>query len=177
MGYYCAGLIDGPTIEINGSAGWAVAESMMTGAVVVHGNAGNGAAASIRSGTVVVHGDAAARAGVAMKGGVLLVGGDCGYMSGFMGQKGKLIVCGNAGAAFGDSMYDTVCYVGGAANDLGTDAVIEELASEDVEFLESTLSRYLPDKAKAAGNFKKVVAGRKLWNFEKHERAIWREAL
>ena len=59
----------------------------------------------------------------------------------------------------------------------GPDAIIEELASEDVEFLESTLSRHLPDKAKSAGNFKKVVAGRKLWNFEKHERAIWREAL
>ena len=177
VGYYCAGLIDGPTVEIKGSAGWGVAESMMNGAVIVHGNAGNGAAAAIRSGTVVIYGDAAARAGVAMKGGLVLIGGDCGYMSGFMGQKGKIIVCGDAGAAFGDSMYETVCYVGGAVNDLGNDAVIEELTAEDVGFLESALSPYFPDKAEAAGNFKKVVAGRKLWNFEKHERAIWREAL
>ena len=177
VGYYCAGLIDGPTVEIKGSAGWGVAESMMNGAVIVHGNAGNGAAAAIRSGTVVIYGDAAARAGVAMKGGLVLIGGACGYMSGFMGQKGKIIVCGDAGAAFGDSMYETVCYVGGAVNDLGNDAVIEELTAEDVGFLESALSPYFPDKAEAAGNFKKVVAGRKLWNFEKHERAIWRAAL
>ncbi len=177
VGYYCAGLIDGPTVEIKGSAGWGVAESMMNGTVIVHGNAGNGAGAAIRSGTVVIHGDAAARAGVAMKGGLVLIGGDCGYMSGFMGQKGKIIVCGDAGAAFGDSMYATVCYVGGAANDLGNDAVIEELTAEDEDFLKAALSPYFPDKAKSAGNFKKVVAGGKLWNFEKHERAIWREAL
>ena len=176
VGYYCAGLIDGPTIEIKGSAGWGVAESMMNGAVIVHGNAGNGAGAAIRSGTVVIHGDAAARAGVAMKGGLVLIGGDCGYMSGFMGQKGKIIVCGDAGAAFGDSMYATICYVGGAANDLGNDAVIEELTAEDEDFLQSALSPHFPDKAKSAGNFKKVVAGGKLWNFEKHEQA-WREAL
>lgn len=26
-------------------------------------------------------------------------------------------------------------------------------------------------------NFKKVTSGRKLWNFDKDERAMWREAL
>jgi glutamate synthase domain-containing protein 3 len=176
VGYYCAGLIDGPTIEIKGSAGWGVAESMMNGTVIVHGNAGNGAGAAIRNGTVVIDGDAAARTGVAMKGGLVLIGGDCGYMSGFMGQKGNIIVCGDAGAAFADSMYATTCYVGGAVHDLGNDAVIKELTAEDMDFLQSALSTYFPDKAAAAGNFKKVVAGGKLWNFEKHEQA-WREAL
>ena len=29
VGYYCAGMMDGATIEINGSAGWGLAESMM----------------------------------------------------------------------------------------------------------------------------------------------------
>jgi glutamate synthase domain-containing protein 3 len=112
-----------------------------------------------------------------MKGGLILIGGNCGYMSGFMAQKGNIIVCGHAGQAFADSMYETVCFVGGRVDDLGNDAVIEALSAEDVVFLEATLSRYFPDKSKTAGNFKKVVAGRKLWNFEKHERAVWREAL
>ena len=177
VGYYCTSMIDGPTVDINGSAGWGVAESMMTGTVTVRGSAGNGAGAAIRGGTIVVHGDAAARAGVSMKGGLILIGGNCGYMSGFMAQKGHIIVCGDAGKAFADSMYETVCYVGGRVDDLGNDAVIEELADDDVAFLEATLSCYFPDKSQAAGNFKRVVAGRKLWNFEKHERALWREAL
>ena len=177
VGYYCAGMIDGPTVEIKGSAGWGLAESMMDGSVIVEGSAGNGAAASIRGGTVVIYGDAAARLGVSMKGGLILVGGDCGYMAGFMGQKGTLIVCGNAGEAFADSMYETVCFVGGEVAELGNDAVIEEPTSDELTFLESTLSRYLPQKIDAIQDFKKIISGRKLWNFDKKERAIWREAL
>ena len=177
VGYYCAGMIDGPTIEIKGSAGWGLAESMMNGVVIVQGSAGNGAAASIRGGTVVIHGDAAARLGVSMKGGLILVAGNCGYMAGFMAQKGTLIVCGDAGEAFADSMYEAVCFVGGNIAELGNDAVIEEPTAEDKAFLESTLSRYLPQKIAGVRNFKKVVSGRKLWNFDKEERAVWREAL
>ena len=124
VGYYCAGMIDGPSVEIKGSAGWGLAESMMHGTVIAHGNVGNGAAASMRGGTVVIHGDAAARAGISMKGGLLLIAGNCGYMAGFMAQKGTLIVCGDTGEAFADSMYETVCFVGGRIAELGTDAVI-----------------------------------------------------
>ena len=177
VGYYCAGMIDGPTIEIKGSAGWGLAESMMDGSVTVKGSAGNGAAASIRGGTVVIHGDAAARLGVSMKGGLILVGGDCGYMAGFMAQRGTLIVCGNVGEAFADSMYEAVCFVGGEVAELGNDAVIEKPTVDELTFLESTLSHYLPQKIDALQNFKKIISGRKLWNFDKKERAVWREAL
>lgn len=51
VGYYCAGMSDGPTVEIQGSAGWGLAESMLSGTIHVGGNAGNGAAA-LRGGTV-----------------------------------------------------------------------------------------------------------------------------
>jgi glutamate synthase domain-containing protein 3 len=181
VGCYCAGLIDGPTFEITGSAGWGLAESMMSGLVVVRGSVGNGAAAAIRGGTLVIHGDAAARLGVSMKGGTVLVGGNCGYMAGFMGQKGTIIVCGDAGEAFGDSMYATVCFVGGRIAELGTDAVLETPAAEEIEFLDSTLAQYLPAhvrKEKPAGSaFKKVISGRKLWNFDHREWRLWQEAL
>ncbi|MBM3734301.1 MAG: glutamate synthase [Acidobacteria bacterium] len=180
-GYYCAGLIDGPEFEVDGSAGWGLAESMMSGKVVVHGNAGNGAAAAIRGGTVVIHGDAAARLGVSMKGGLVLVGGDCGYMAAFMGQKGTLIVCGNTGEAFADSMYETTCFVGGKVGDLGTDAVIEPLSEEDIAMLDSTLATHFSagERARkpAPRAFQKIVAGRKLWNFDKRNWQWWREAL
>jgi glutamate synthase domain-containing protein 3 len=181
VGYYCGGLMDGPSLEIAGSAGWGVAESMLSGTVVVRGSAGNGAAAAIRGGTVVIHGDAAARLGVSIKGGLALVAGNCGYMAGFMGQKGTIIVCGDTGEAFADSMYATVCFVGGQIGGLGTDAVVEAHADEDAAMIDAALSRYLTEeerKAKPTGReFKKVVAGRKLWNFDKRDWAVWQEAL
>jgi glutamate synthase domain-containing protein 3 len=180
-GYYCGGLIDRVSIEIEGSAGWGVAESMLSGTVRVHGSAGSGAAAAIRGGTVVIHGDAAARLGVSMKGGQVIVAGNCGYMAGFMAQKGTLIVCGDAGEAFADSMYATVCYVGGKIANLGTDAVISPMDPGEAEHLKETLRAHLPvslrDAMPAAASFKKVVAGRKLWNFDKREWRIWQEAL
>jgi methylamine---glutamate N-methyltransferase subunit B len=180
-GYYCGGLGDGASIEIEGSAGWGLAESMLSGTIWVHGSAGSGAAAALRNGTVVVHGDAAARLGVSMKGGEVIVAGSCGYMAGFMAQKGTLIVCGDAGEAFADSMYATVCYVGGNIASLGTDAVLSPMDPGEGDRLEALLSCHLPAALRrtkpAAGDFKKVISGRKLWNFDKREWRIWREAL
>jgi glutamate synthase domain-containing protein 3 len=177
VGYFCGGLIDGPRIEIDQSAGWGLAESMMNGEVVVRGSVGNGAAAAIRGGTVVIHGDAAARLGVSIKGGTVLVAGNCGYMAGFMGQKGRLVVCGDAGDAFADSMYETVCFVGGELTGLGTDAVVEQPSSDDVTWLDFTLAQYIQGARRRGRDFKKVVSGRKLWNFDKREWKVWQEAL
>jgi methylamine---glutamate N-methyltransferase subunit B len=174
VGYYCAGMMDGAHIEIRGSAGWGTAESMMGGTVVIDGNAGSGVAASIRGGTVVVRGDAAARAGVSMKGGTLLIGGSCGYMAGFMMQKGRIVVCGDAGDALADSMYEGIIFVGGRIEALGHDAVIVEPTAEDQAALSDLLSAFqLP----APAGFKKVVSGRKLWNFDRKELDIWKAAL
>ena len=139
------------------------------------------AAAAIRGGNVIIHGDAAARLGVSVKGGLVLVAGACGYMAGFMGQKGTLIVCGDTGEAFADSMYATTCFVGGRIAELGTDAVASKPTADEAAFLDATLERYLSPverKSKPAGlDFQKVVAGRKLWNFDKREWKIWQEAL
>src|ERR1700738_2268889 len=171
VGYYCAGMMDGAHVEIRGSAGWGTAESMLNGAVIIDGNAGSGVAASIRGGTVVVRGDAAARAGVSMKGGTLLIGGSCGYMAGFMMQKGRIVICGDAGEALADSMYEGVVFVGGRIEALGNDAVIEEPSPEDSASLKELLAAYnVPGPAV----FKKIVAGRRLWNFDRKDLAIWK---
>jgi glutamate synthase domain-containing protein 3 len=176
VGYYCAGMNDGATVEIHGSAGWGLAEGMLSGLVVVSGNAGNGAAASIRGGMVVVHGDCAARAGVAMKGGSLLIGGSVGYMTGFMMQRGMIVISGDADEALADSMYEGVIFVGGEIASLGNDAVTEHPTSEEAAMLSAILAEFgLPQPKR--GCFRKIVSGRKLWNFEKHEIATWREAL
>ena len=127
----------------------------------------------------MIHGDAAARLGVSMKGGTVLVAGNCGYMAGFMGQKGTMIVCGDAGEAFADSMYETVCFVGGNVAGLGTDAVVESPGRRRRQSLDDLLRNICPKFARiaAAEDFKKIVSGRKLWNFDKREWKVWQEAL
>lgn len=174
VGYYCGGMNDGATVEVDGSAGWGLAEGMLSGTVLVRGNAGNGAAASIRGGTVVVRGDCAARAGIAMKGGTLIVGGDAGYMAAFMMQKGVIVICGDAGDALADSMYEGVVFVGGRIASLGNDAVIESPSADDERMLESVLGTH---HIARPVQLRKIVSGRKLWNFATSELETWRAAL
>jgi glutamate synthase domain-containing protein 3 len=174
VGYYCGGMIDGPQITIEGSAGWGLGECMLAGTLIAHGNAGNSAAASIRSGTVVIHGDAGARAGIAMKGGLCIIEGSCGAMAGFMMQKGTLIICGQSGHGLADSMYEGIVYLGGNAASLGNDTKLCELNEQEFRFLNTTLSQH---GISASHSFRKIVAGRRLWNFEKREFGLWKEVL
>lgn len=173
-GYYAAGLCDGPEVVIRGNVGWGVAENLMAGTVEVHGNAGNAAAATLRGGTVCIHGDSGSRTAISMKGGVCIVEGRVGYMTGFMMQKGTLIVCGDADEGLGDSMYEGTIFVGGTIKELGNDAVIKEPTREELAFLTGELQRF-----GITGRFdwKKVVAGRRLWNFNKKELDVWKVAL
>jgi len=174
VGYYCGGMMDGARVEVRGSAGWGAAESMLGGTLIIDGNAGSGVAASIRGGTVVVRGDAAARAGVSMKGGTLLIGGSAGYMAGFMMQKGRIVICGDAGDALADSMYEGVVFVGGSIASLGNDTLVQEPTAEDAAALTELLASY---DMHAPKSFKKIVSGRKLWNFDRKELEIWKAAL
>ena len=176
VGYYVAGLNDGATVVVHGGAGWGAGESMRDGTMVIDGNAGNAVAASIRAGTVVVRGDASTRAGIAMKGGMLIVAGSVGPMAGFMMQKGVLIVCGDAGAGLADSMYAGTVFLGGKHGELGADAVIEEVTAADRELI-GALARALARWPPRPGGFRKVVAGRRLWNFQRTERELWKSAL
>src|SRR5207248_10098535 len=175
VGWFCAGMCDGPTITVRGNCGWSLAENLMSGAVAVHGNAGSSAAATMRGGRVFVAGDTGARAGIAMKGGTLVVGGSVGYMSGFMMQRGTMIVRGDAADGIGDSMYEGTVYVGGTIHSLGADCVEAELTGDDRALLESELTAN--DLDAGGRDWKKLVSGRKLWNFSKHEYDAWRAAL
>jgi glutamate synthase domain-containing protein 3 len=174
VGWYCASMLERADIEVRGNCGWSVGENMMSGSIEVHGHAGSSAGATIRGGTLVIEGNAGARCGISMKGGVIVVGGSVGYMSGFMMQRGRLVVCGNADEGIGDSMYEGIIYVAGAIASLGSDVVEVELGDEDREFLRQELS---PREMDASAGFRKLVAGRKLWNFSKKEFEVWKVAL
>jgi glutamate synthase domain-containing protein 3 len=175
VGYYVAGLNDGATVIVRGGAAWGAGESMREGTIVIDGSAGNAVAASIRAGTVVVRGDASTRAGIAMKGGMLIVAGNVGPMAGFMMQKGLLVVCGDAALGLADSMYAGTVFLGGKHGELGADAVFEDVTATDRELLATSLERWQLT-APAAG-FRKIVAGKRLWNFQKTERDLWKSAL
>ena len=168
-GYFGVGLIDGPNVRINGRVGWSCAENMMAGTVVIEKNAGSTFGAAIRGGDLVCKGSVGSRTGIDMKGGTIIVGGDTGALSGFMMQRGRMIVCGNAGKNLGDSMYDGTIYVGGEIRSLGVDAVDGELTDLDQAWLTRKLRQYglLPEKG--VSHFRKIVAGKALWNYDNLE--------
>jgi glutamate synthase domain-containing protein 3 len=175
VGWYCGGMCDGATITVNGSCGWSVGENLMSGSIAVNGNGGSSAGATLRGGHVFVAGTVGARAGISMKGGTLVVGGSVGYMSGFMMQRGTMIVCGDAADGIGDSMYEGTVFVGGSIQSLGADCIEAEMTDVDRGMLAAELE---PHGIAAGGtDWKKLVAGRKLWNFSKHEYDAWRGAL
>lgn len=165
-GYYAAGMNKQARVTIHGNAGKGLAENIMSGVVRVTGNASDCAAASGRGGLVVIEGDAASRCGISMKGVDIVVGGDIGHMSAFMAQAGTLVCCGNAGAHVGDSLYETVIYVGGKISSLGADARQEAMTEQDYAKLRDLLER--AGMSRDVKSFKRVASARTLyhWNAE-----------
>jgi len=169
LGYFACGLIDGPNVKISGRVGWSCAENMMAGTVVIEKNAGSTFGAAIRGGDLVCKGDAGSRTGINQKGGTIIVGGRAGAFNGFMMQRGRMIICGDSGKSLGDSMYDGTIYVGGKIQDLGVDAVEGEMTDDDVQWLQEKLGRYGLEPANGFDHVSKIVAGKKLWNYDNLE--------
>lgn len=164
VGYYCAGMNDGGTVTVHGSAGPGVAENMMSGTVVVEGDASQYAGATGRGGLLVIKGNAASRCGISMKGIDIVVHGSIGHMSAFMGQSGHLVVLGDAGEALGDSLYEAKLFVRGTVKSLGADCIEKEMRPEHLTKLAELL-----EKAGVTGvkpeEFKRYGSARKLYNF------------
>ena len=171
LGYFGVGLIDGPNVRISGRVGWSCAENMMAGTVVVEKNAGSCFGAALRGGDLVCKGDVGARTGIDMKGGTIIVGGRTGVFSGFMMQRGRMVVLGDAGKNLGDSMYDGTIYVGGAVASLGIDAVPGEMTDLEARWLERKLALYGLEAPAGVAKMQKIVAGKKLWNYDNLEPA------
>jgi len=169
LGYFGCGLIDGPNVRVSGRVGWSCAENMMAGTMVVEKNAGSTFGAAIRGGDLVCKGDVGARAGIDMKGGTIIIGGRAGAFCGFMMQRGRMVILGDAGINLGDSMYDGTIYVGGKIAGLGVDAVPGEMTDLDCQWLERKLRQYDLEAPNGVANMQKIVAGKKLWNYDNLE--------
>ena len=166
LGYFGVGSIDGPVVRITGRVGWSCAENMMAGKVVIEKNAGSCFGAAIRGGDLICKGSVGARTGIDMKGGTIIVGGDAGAFTGFMMQRGRIIILGDVGINLGDSMYDGTIFIGGKIGSFGSDAVEAEITESDIGWLKRKLK-----VAEIGDNFDvskmtKVVAGKKLWNYD-----------
>ncbi|CDX61390.1 Protein GlxC [Mesorhizobium plurifarium] len=164
VGYYCAGMNDGATITVHGSAGPGVGENMMSGSIVIKGDASQYAGASGRGGLLVIEGNASSRCGISMKGIDIVVRGNIGHMSAFMAQSGNLVVLGDAGDALGDSIYEARLFVRGKVESLGADCIAKEMRPEHIELLQGLLDRAGISDVKPS-EFKRYGSARKLYNF------------
>ncbi len=164
VGYYCAGMNDGGTVTVHGSAGPGVAENMMSGTVVIEGDASQYAGATGRGGLLVIKGNAASRCGISMKGIDIVVHGSIGHMSAFMGQSGHLVVLGDAGEALGDSLYEAKLFVRGTVKSLGADCIEKPLKAKHIEKLRDLLEKAGITDVQPE-EFKRYGSARKLYNF------------
>jgi len=166
LGYFGVGSIDGPVVRITGRVGWSCAENMMAGKVVIEKNAGSCFGAAIRGGDLICKGSVGARTGIDMKGGTIIVGGDAGAFTGFMMQRGRIIVLGDAGINLGDSMYDGTIFIGGKIKSFGSDAIKSKITSDDISWLKRKLKVAEIGADFDFSKMTKVVAGKKLWNYD-----------
>ena len=166
LGYFGVGSIDGPVVRITGRVGWSCAENMMAGKVVIEKNAGSCFGAAIRGGDLICKGSVGARTGIDMKGGTIIIGGDAGAFTGFMMQRGRIIVLGDAGINLGDSMYDGTIFIGGKIKSFGSDAVKSKLTSDDISWIKRKLKVAEIGSDFDFSKMTKVVAGKKLWNYD-----------
>ena len=166
LGYFGVGSIDGPIVRVNGRVGWSCAENMMAGKVVIEKNAGSCFGAAIRGGDLVCKGSVGARTGIDQKGGTIIVGGDAGAFTGFMMQRGRIVILGDVGINLGDSMYDGTIYVGGKIGSFGSDAVESPMTKNDMDWLKRKLKVAEIGESFDVSKMTKVVAGKKLWNYD-----------
>ena len=169
LGYFGCGLIDGPNVHIKGRVGWSCAENMLAGTVLIEKNAGSSFGAALRGGDLVCKGDVGGRTAIDMKGGTILIGGRTGSFSGFMMQRGRIVVLGDAGKNLGDSMYDGTIYVGGKITSLGVDAIPAALTELDIAWLKRKLKTFGLEAPNGVENMQKIVAGKRLWNYDNLE--------
>ena len=166
LGYFGVGSIDGPVVRITGRVGWSCAENMMAGKVVIEKNAGSCFGAAIRGGDLICKGSVGARTGIDMKGGTIIVCGDAVAFTGFMMQRGRIIVLGDAGINLGDSMYDGTIFIGGKIKSFGSDAIKSKITSDDISWLKRKLKVAEIGSDFDFSKMTKVVAGKKLWNYD-----------
>tara|TARA_Y100000588_G_scaffold155320_1_gene169392 strand:+ start:2213 stop:4171 length:1959 start_codon:yes stop_codon:yes gene_type:complete len=159
-GYFCAGLTDQACFYVSHNVGWGVGDNMYSGSVVVGGNAGAIPGVAIRGAEIVIKGNMGSRAGQVMKAGTLCCAGNANFMAGYMMYGGRIIILGDSGERVGEDMSSGEIFVAGNVQDLGSDAMLTDVDSKEIQSVHEFLDRY---GIKAPKGFSKIVnAGKKL---------------
>jgi glutamate synthase domain-containing protein 2 len=157
-GYFCGGLSDGPSIEVEKNVSWGVGDNMLAGSIVVGGNAGAIPGEALRGGEIVIRGNMGSRAGQVMKRGTLCCRGSSSFMAGYMMYGGRIVILGDSGQRVGEDMAGGEIFVGGRIDSLGHDAMVCDPTPEDLESLREFLDRY---GIGFRGSFRKIVCAGK----------------
>lgn len=166
-GYFCAGLCDGPTVDVDGNVGWGFGDNLMNGLLRVAGSAGAVCGVGMRSGHILVRGNVGSRVGQVMKGGSIVCAGEAGFRAGSMMMGGALVILGDARDALGEYIMDGEIFVAGAVTSLGQDAVLVDLRPDDPEKIAALLARH---GLTHDGPFQKVVSDQRALRYAEYEK-------
>ena len=64
-------------------------------------------------------------------------------------------------------------FVGGDIAEPGNDTVVQDASADELAEIGATLDRYA---VKGPDRFRKIVSGRRLWNYDKKELDLWKAA-
>ncbi len=166
-GYFCAGLCDGPMVEVQGNVGWGFGDNLMDGSLRVEGNAGAVCGVAMRHGHILVRGDVGNRAGQVMKGGSIVCCGQAGFRTGSMMMGGTIIILGHASNELGEFMMDGEIYVAGRIASLGQDAVAVDMTVDDSQKVAAILAKH---GLKQYGPFQKVISDQRALRYAEYEK-------
>mgnify|MGYP000365281818 CR=1 FL=1 len=97
------------------------------------------------------------------------INANAGAFTGFMMQRGRIIILGDVGINLGDSMYDGTIFIGGKIGSFGSDAVPADLTASDQDWLKRKLKVAEIGEKFDVSKMTKIVAGKKLWNYDNLE--------
>ena len=166
-GYFCSGLCDGPTVDVEGNVGWAFGDNLMGGLLRVAGNAGAVCGVGMRDGRILVGQNMGSRAGQVMKGGSIVCCGNAGFRAGSMMMGGTTVILGDAAEELGEFIMDGQIYVAGKVKSIGQDAVAAETTEDDEARVRSILAGH--DLAHA-GPFVKIISDQRALRYAEYEK-------
>jgi glutamate synthase domain-containing protein 3 len=156
VGDYVGMLNSGAQLIIEGNVGRFVGDNMTAGEIIVKGNASYCAAPYCYGGKIIINGTCGDFLGTMNKGATILVEKDVGNDLGTYMLAGNIIVLGNAGERVGNFLISGRIFIRGKWKSLGSNTKIEDLTSDDIDFLQQLFSTY---KIEAKSEeFTKIIA-------------------
>lgn len=156
VGDYVGTLNSGAQLIIEGNVGRFVGDNMTAGEIIVKGNAGYCAAPYCYGGKVIITGTCGDFLGTMNKGATILVEKDTGNDLGTYMLAGNIILLGDAGKRVGNFLISGRIFIKGDWKSLGNNTKIEDLSSDDIDFLQQFFSTYKIEEKPE--DFTKIIA-------------------